>query len=363
MKTLFVGDICPSASSLSGSVKENASNLFGDTLSVFCESDFIFANIECAISESDNAIKKFGPNLKVPLNTAPLLKEIGVTVAGLSNNHVFDFGREGAFDTINALKSVGIDYTGFGDNYEDSRKNYTFEKDGEKICIIAVCEHEYSYALPDRMGSRPFDEFDTIEDIRDAKRTHDRVVVIYHGGKEHCAYPSPRLMRACRAMAKSGADMVLCQHSHCIGTYENYLDSHIIYGQGNFIFQPLINSEAWKTGLAISYDTKTNRIEFIPVRQIDGSENIRLVTGDKKEKILTDFAKRSEKIKTGEWKEEWHLFCESVKDNYTHNVARAQAPDASDFENDIFGHFLDCEAHTDVWRELFPTYNLTNEKD
>ena len=31
------------------------------------------------------------------------------------------------------------------------------------------------------------------------------------------------------------------------------------------------------------------------------------------------------------------------------------------FENPKkFGHYLDCEAHTDVWRELFKTYNHTN---
>lgn len=238
--------------------------------------------------------KKFEPNLKVPLDTAPLLKEIGVTVAGLSNNHVFDFGREGARDTISALTNASVDYTGFGDNYEDSRKNYTFEKNGEKICIIAVCEHEYSYALPDRMGSRPFDEFDTIDDIREAKKTCDRVIVIYHGGKEHCAYSSPRLMRICRAMVRNSADVVFCQHSHCISTYENYQNGHIVYGQGNFIFQPLIDSEAWKTDLAISYDTKTNNIEFIPVRQIDGRENIHLVTGDKKEKNSFGFCRKKQ---------------------------------------------------------------------
>ena len=28
----------------------------------------------------------------------------------------------------------------------------------------------------------------------------------------------------------------------------------------------------------------------------------------------------------------------------------------------LFAHYLDCEAHMDVWRELFPTWNLTNEK-
>ena len=28
---------------------------------------------------------------------------------------------------------------------------------------------------------------------------------------------------------------------------------------------------------------------------------------------------------------------------------------------ELFSHFLDCEAHTDVWRELFKTWNHTNE--
>ena len=43
-------------------------------------------------------------------------------------------------------------------------------------------------------------------------------------------------------------------------------------------------------------------------------------------------------------------------------VKNAFVEGASQTRNDLFGHFLDCEAHTDVWRELFPTYNLTNEK-
>lgn len=58
-------------------------------------------------------------------------------------------------DSIAALDAVGLLYTGFGENYEASRKNLVIEKDGEKVCIIAVCEHEYSYALEDRMGANP----------------------------------------------------------------------------------------------------------------------------------------------------------------------------------------------------------------
>ena len=157
MKTLFVGDICPTGDTSPYFETGDMKTLFADTLDIFRDRDLVFANVECAITESENKIAKFGANLKAPINTAKVLSDIGVTVAGISNNHVFDFGREGALDTIKYLTEVGIDYTGFGENYEDSRKNYTFEKDGEKICIIAVCEHEYSYALDDRMGSRPFD--------------------------------------------------------------------------------------------------------------------------------------------------------------------------------------------------------------
>ena len=363
MKTLFVGDICPTPASTPYYAVGDTATLFGDTVDIFRGRDFIFANLECAITESDGRIAKFGPNLKAPPATAKILKELGVTVAGISNNHVFDFGKKGALDTINALTSTGIDYTGFGESYDDSRKNYTFEKDGERICVIAVCEHEYSYALDDRMGSRPFDEFETMDDIRAAKANHDRVIVAYHGGKEHCPYPSPRLVRVCRAMVRNGADLVLCQHSHCIGAYESYEAGHILYGQGNFHFVNLVSNETWKTGLAVCYDTKAHTVEFIPIRENEAETGIRLAIGEDKECILRGLDERSEALKSGEWKKGWHEFCISVKNEYSDKIKRACLDDSTDMENALFGHYLDCEAHTDVWRELFPTYNLTNEKD
>ncbi len=361
MKTLFVGDICPTAITGGGYAAGDTKTLFTDTVSLFNESEFTFANLECAITDSDGAIKKFGPNLKAPVKTATVLADLKVTVAGLSNNHVFDFGRKGALDTIDALTAAGVGYTGFGNNYEDSRRNYVFEKDGEKICVIAVCEREYSYALDDRMGSRPFDEFETIEDIREAKKSADRVIVAYHGGKELCEYPSPRLMRACRAMARAGADLILTQHSHCIGAYENYNGSHILYGQGNFNFVGLYDEEMWKTGLAVKYDTKTNEVEFVPIRVTDNG--IRLASGDDKAEILAGFAKRSETLADGTWRDGWHKFCIDNIQNYTDRVKFAYRDGATERDNGMFAHYLDCEAHTDVWRELFPTYNQTNEKD
>jgi hypothetical protein len=67
------------------------------------------------------------------------------------------------------------------------------------------------------------------------------------------------------------------------------------------------------------------------------------------------FHERNLTLENGQWKERWHAFCETVTAGYTRNANRAEYPE-------LFAHYLDCEAHTDVWRELFPTWNLTNEK-
>jgi poly-gamma-glutamate synthesis protein (capsule biosynthesis protein) len=360
MKALLLGDLSPTLVSDPLFEKGDISTLFNDTLEHFKNNDFCFVNLECSLTTSENKIKKFGPNLKAHPNTAKVLKSIGITHCGLSNNHIFDFGIEGAVDTLNKLDEAGIIHTGFGDNYEDSRLDLVIEKNGEKTAVIAVCEHEYSYAIEDRMGSRPFDEFETLEDIRAAKQNADRVIVIYHGGKEHCRYPSPRLVRAFRAMARAGADVVIGQHSHCIGCYEFYEGCHLLYGQGNFHFvKPsfMTVADSWHSSLAVKYDTKTNEIEFIPfVNTNEGG--IEIAKGDEKDKIIATFNSCSEKLANGEWKKGWHEFCESVANIYFNNISTTPL-----FEHStVIGHYLDCEAHTDVLREMYPTYNSINEK-
>lgn len=361
MKTLLLGDFCVMEKNMNVLREKDLKQLFQDTLPIFEGNDVTFVNLECAITESENAIKKCGPNLKVCREAADVLKSIGTTLCGLSNNHIFDFGKEGAIDTMKALDEVGIPYTGFGENYSDSRKNYIVEKNGERIAFVAVCEHEFSYALDDRMGSRPFDPFETMEDIRKAKAQADRVIVLYHGAKELCQYPSPRLIKACREMVHNGADVILCQHTHCIGCYEKYHDAHILYGQGNFHFVTDSTSDLWCRSLMVKYDTKDNTIEFIPT--VNTAVGITLAKDEIKARILQDFAKRNESLLNGAWQNGWHEFCESVKGAYiaAANQNKSMSPQA--LGDTMFAHYLDCEAHTDVWRELFKTANYRNEID
>ncbi len=359
MKMLFLGDVCPTDESHSLFASGDADALFGNVKSLFDRADWSFVNLECAITDSHNAIKKFGPNLKAPRQTAQALKQLGVHCCGLSNNHIFDFGIEGIRDTLSALQEVGIESTGFGADYADSRKNYIVEQDGQRVAVIAVCEHEYSYALEDRMGSRPYDVYDTVADVRRAKEQADRVVVIYHGGKEMCQYPSPRVRRLCRVLVDNGADMVLCQHSHCVATYECYKGAHILHGQGNFHFTWSGWPDIWYNCMAVTYDTVTGQAEFTPI-VVEGAA-VRLADEQEAAALNDAFRRRNEELADGRWKDGWHRFCIESR-YYLDRLALVCSPDATQEQNDLFGHYLDCEAHTDVYRELFPTYNQTNEK-
>ncbi len=330
--------------------------LFGDTTTVFKESDRAIVNLECAITDANTPIDKIGPNLNAPCGTARVLCEAGVTDCVLSNNHIFDFGSAGINDTLAYLAEYGIGHTGFGNDELDARRNLIIAEGGVKIAIIAVCEHEYSYALKNRMGARAYDPYDTNDDIAEAKRECDYVIVIYHGGKEDCAYPSPRLLKACRSMVKHGADIVLCQHSHIIGCYEKYMGGHILYGQGNFHFickeyeDKSDNGWAWNTGLiAKVVIDKAPQLELIPTI-VDGL-GIRLANENEKEAILGGLFERSQAIETGEWYDRWREF--ALKQERYRLFSREMYEEIA--------HFFDCEAHTDICKEIYKTLNHKNE--
>ena len=123
MKALLLGDLSPTASTNPLFEKHDLESLFSDTLPVFEGNDFNFVNLECVLTDSEEGIEKFGPCLKATKETALVMKKLGIDYCTVSNNHFFDFGKKGVKDSFKTLDEAGISYTGFGENYEYSRKN------------------------------------------------------------------------------------------------------------------------------------------------------------------------------------------------------------------------------------------------
>lgn len=209
----------------------------------------------------------------------------------MANNHILDQGVQGFKSTEDLLNKKDIPFVGVGDNIFESSKPYIFQRDGLNIGVYACAEHEFTIATENTPGANPFDPLESLDHIQNLKAECDYVIVLYHGGKEHYCYPSPYLQKVCRKMAQKGADLVICQHSHCIGCYEEYKDSTIIFGQGNFLFDHS-DSEFGKTSLLIKVSISDKiQIDYIPI--VKAGNGVCLADGQATEDVLVSFRKRS----------------------------------------------------------------------
>ena len=109
----------------------------------------------------------------------------------------------------------------------------------------------------------------------------------------------PRIpQKVCRRLVEKGADLVVCQHSHCIGAQEEWRKGKIVYGQGNFLFDHS-ESEYWQTGLLIelSLEKNNNEIEtdIIYHPLVKCKNTVRLAEREKAQQILAEFEERIKK--------------------------------------------------------------------
>ncbi|MBR3138202.1 CapA family protein [Candidatus Saccharibacteria bacterium] len=264
------------------------------------KSDYRFFNLECPITDSSDKIRKCGPNIKCSTKAISGIKSLNPTCIMLSNNHILDYGEQGLTDTLEILKRNNIRYVGVGKNYNSLIKTYEFLCDGKKVAIYNCCEHEFSVATNTTCGANPYEENVTVDNIKSISGKNDYVIIIYHGGKEHYRYPSPKLQKRCRDMIKAGANLVICQHSHCVGCEEKYKNGTIVYGQGNFVFN-LQRNEYWNSSLLIEVDVAKNKINYIPIVQTDYGS--RMANEKESKKIIDGFMNRSQEIKNADFVE------------------------------------------------------------
>lgn len=298
MRIIIGADLVPTEENYREFITGNVAALADEKiLNALKNADFRIFNNELALTDKDTPITKAGPSIKAPVAVVKGIKALGADLLGISNNHVLDHGYEGFVSTINALDAAKIGHVGGGFNKEEAAKPYFFEKDGIKAGVYACCEHEFSWVEDYGFGANGFDPLIALDDIAEAKKRCDYLIVLYHGGKEHYRYPSPRLMKVCRKIIEKGADIVLCQHTHCVGTEEDYMGGKIIYGQGNFIFaKNYANIESWGEGFLVEAEIekgKKPRYEYVPYVRTDKG-----VKSDESGEILKGLNKRSQEIKT-----------------------------------------------------------------
>lgn len=305
---LVFGDICPD-----NDYKElygyHGKSVFDDKIKgLVDDAGFVVGNLECPSTKSKASITKCGPVLKAEPEDIKYLKEFGFDAFSLANNHILDYGQASVNETIECLGNNDLQYFGAAENEKDSRVPLIVNLKGKQVGLLSFAEAEFNLARGNNPGANHFDPYDSFDDISDLKEKCDYVIVLYHGGIEHYIYPSPLLQKKCRKMAKSGADLVLCQHSHCVGTSEVIDGSTIIYGQGNTAFGYRAGNDAWNEGFAVCVSLDDNSVSLKLMNAVE--DGIVLASEADSQRRINKMKKDSERINDPVFiKEEWNKYC------------------------------------------------------
>ena len=322
---LIFGDVCPTSDTRALFDSGVPEALFGSLLNKIRSADLAIANLECVLSETARPAEKIGPVLTGRPGDAELLAAAGFDLLGCANNHIKDCGATGVLDTLKACKDAGVRTVGGGSNAVSAAEPARVKINGWTIGVLAVAEHEFNAAKPDSAGAHIFDPLVDLERLRMLKAECDYVIVTYHGGIEYHPYPSPLLQKTCRSIVRNGADLVLCQHSHVIGTFESYNGGHILYGQGNSVYGYRESRPSWNQGLAVAVTLECREavqasVELLPIG-CDATGRVDLLPPDAARSCLEALTLRSRRAEDSLWIEAaWARFCLNQGKNHLPHV-------------------------------------------
>jgi len=230
---VFAGDFFPPPQVVRAVLRRSQpSELLRPAVRLFQGADLAVANLEYPLTTAGVERVKHGGCHKGDPEAATVLKQAGIGLVSLANNHTLDYGEKGLADTLEACARENLAVVGAGLTRQEAMKPYYVTIKGRQVAVIAVCENEFSIACEEHGGAYGLEPIANYYSIRKAKETADIVIVLLHGGIEHTHYPRPGTIRTCRFFADVGASAVVCHHPHYVQGCEVYHGVPILYSLG-----------------------------------------------------------------------------------------------------------------------------------
>lgn len=266
---------------------------FAPIASILRGADLTLVNLEIPLTNQGQRTPRKTPAelarrtqfiLRADPGHAPHLREVGIDLVSLGNNHAMDYGPAGLRQMLSLLDRQGIGYAGAGENWKAARRVAVKTlPNGTRVGLISALAFMSRGALRKNWpaeGSKPglsvlaYDgvvneraKKDLKNWIGTARRECDVLIVALHWGIEKQTVPTPYQVSLGRAAIDSGADIVWGHHPHVLQGAESYRGRPIFYSLGNLV-SPLPGS----TGIVRLTMTgaKVTRTEFLPAQIAGG---------------------------------------------------------------------------------------------
>jgi hypothetical protein len=203
------------------------------------EPNITFVNLESQLAdlggETDDPNSDY--RFAGPPEGAKSLADAGVDVVSLANNHMWDYGKNRLFETLDNLEQAEVRYVGASKDSAKKAEPVILTIKNRRIAFLATTTLLNGYEKAGAGEYVSFDNFDVIKSqIAELKDKVDWVFVSIHTGVEYKQKPTQRMIDVSHELINAGADAILGSHPHVIQPIEIYNGKPIFYSFGNFAF-------------------------------------------------------------------------------------------------------------------------------
>lgn len=262
---------------LASKLAANASGVLDPIEPVLRKADLAVVNLETAVTNGGSpATKEFV--FRTPATAFAALRDGGVDVASMANNHGLDYGEAGLHDSLAAARHYHFPVVGIGLNAKQAYRPFRRTINGQRIAVIGatqVLDDELISAWtagPGKPGlASAKDVPRLLREVRAARKSSDTVVVFLHWGIELEQCPSSDQRTLAKQLVAAGADVVVGGHAHRVQGAGRMGRAVVGYGLGNFVWYGT-SEVSTRTGvLVVTVDgRRVLGYRWVPARIVDG---------------------------------------------------------------------------------------------
>jgi len=214
---------------------------FGESAAVLSRADLTMVNLETAIGVGGRPEQKTF-TFAVPPTAFTAMRDAGIDIATMANNHAADYGSAGLTQTLAAIRSSHFPVVGIGANAATAYAPYYSDINGVRLAIIAASQVRdetlaHFTATDSSPGIANAYSDRLVAAVRAAKRRADAVVVYVHWGTEYDSCPNPDQRTLSDALAAAGATAIVGTHAHVLqGAGWRTDGTYVAYGLGNYFW-------------------------------------------------------------------------------------------------------------------------------
>ncbi len=206
--------------------------------------DLAIVNLECAVSNRGTPV----PGKEYVFRGEPRAlagaARAGVDIASVANNHSLDYGTDAFLDTLRHARRAGVRPVGGGGDLAAARRPTVVVRGGLRIAVLAYSDvRPLGFdAAEGKPGTARAETTWIAQDVAQARRRADTVVVYFHWGTELATTPDARQRSFAEAALDAGASVVLGAHPHVLQPLERRGRQVVAWSLGNFVFGAVSSS-------------------------------------------------------------------------------------------------------------------------